>query len=107
MEIIIEKRKEILKRVSKNQKQMKIWAKHCPENFQNKYDLVEAEKYRISGNKAMAQEFYNKAIDQANKYNFLAEEAISLEVARRFFVQIGKEKIARIYIQNAYKTYKN
>ncbi len=43
----IEQQNKILKQVSSNQKSMKKWAGHCPENFQHKYDLVAAEKARI------------------------------------------------------------
>ncbi len=98
--------KEILKKVSENQKQMKIWAKHCPENFQNKYDIVEAEKFRILGKKELAESFYGKAIKGANKNNFLCEEAISWEAAGRFYLQEDNEILAKMYFQNAYKTYK-
>ncbi len=95
----------IVKKVSKNQKKMKKWAKHCPENFQNKYDLVEAEKCRVLGKKELAQDFYNKAIKAANKNRFLSEEAISLEAAARYYIQEDNQKLAKLYLQDAYKTY--
>ena len=99
-------RKVLLKTVSKNQKQMKIWAKHCPENFQSKFDLVEGEKCRVLGKKELAQDFYSKAIKGANRNKFICEEAIAWETAARFYLQQDNKKLAKIYLQDAYKTYK-
>ncbi|WP_460200236.1 ATP-binding protein, partial [Scytonema sp. NUACC21] len=62
-----EQQKIILEKLEKNQHEMKIWASHCPANFQNKYDLVEAEKARVLGQNWQAQEVYEKAIQGAKK----------------------------------------
>ncbi len=98
-------RKKILKRVKKNQKQMKIWIKHCPDNFQNKYDLVEAEKFRVLGKKEIAKDYYDKAIKSANENNFSSEDAISWEAAGRFYLETQNELLAKTCFQNAYKAY--
>jgi hypothetical protein len=34
---------------------MKLWAGYCAENFQNKYDLVAAERARVLGQNWQAQ----------------------------------------------------
>jgi len=101
-----EKNNIYLKKVNKNQKSMKIWVKHCPENFQNKYDLVEAEKFRVLNKTGLAENFYNKAIYRANKNQFLNEEAISWELAARFYIQQKNSTLAKSYMQNAYNCYK-
>jgi serine phosphatase RsbU (regulator of sigma subunit) len=98
--------KKLLKIVGKNQKQMKIWTKHCPANFQHKYDLVEAERLRVLNNPVLARPLYEKAILGAQKYRFLNEEAISWEVAAGFYQILNNETFTKIYIQNAYKKYK-
>ena len=45
------------------------------ENFQHKYDLVEAEKARVLGNYWEAEELYEQAIQGAKRYEFIHEEA--------------------------------
>ena len=101
-----EKNNTYLKKVNKNQKNMKFWAKHCPENFLHKYYLVEAEKMRVQNKFALAKNFYDKAIGGANKNQFLGEEAISWEAAARFYFQQDNAILAKSYIQNAYNCYK-
>ncbi|MEH1843171.1 MAG: AAA family ATPase [Nostoc sp.] len=101
----LEQQKEILEQVEKNQEDMKIWAGHCPANFQNKYDLVEAEKARVLGENWQAQELYEKAIQGAKKYEFIHEEAIAYERAAEFYLSLGREEIGRLYLRNAYHCY--
>ncbi len=99
-------KKDILKRVKKNQKQMQKWVKYAPMNFLNNYYLVEAEKFRVLGKPILAKDFYEKAIFEAQKNNFLNEEAISWEVAGRFYINQKNITFAKIYLQNAYQKYK-
>ncbi|MEH2127675.1 AAA family ATPase [Nostoc sp.] len=100
-----EQQKEIIEQLEKNQEDMKIWAGHCPANFQNKYDLVEAEKARILGQNWQAQELYEKAIQGAKKSKFIHEEAIAYERAAEFHLSLGREEIGKLYLRNAYHCY--
>ncbi|MCJ8282204.1 MAG: GAF domain-containing protein [Rivularia sp. ALOHA_DT_140] len=84
---------------------MKTWAGHCPENFQNKYDLVEAEKARILGQNWQAQELYEKAIEGAKKSEFIHEEAIAYERAAEFYLSLGKEEFGKLYLRNSHHCY--
>ncbi|NET02616.1 MAG: AAA family ATPase [Sphaerospermopsis sp. SIO1G1] len=97
--------KKLLQKVEINQEKMKIWASHCPENFQHKYDLVEAEKARILGKNWQAQEFYEKAIQGAKKYEFIHEEALAYERAAEFYLSLNREEIGKLYLRNAYHCY--
>lgn len=97
--------KQYLKQVVANQNKMKIWAKHAPMNFQNKYELVEAEKGRVLGNKLQAMEMYDRAIKGAKKQGFIQEEAIACERAAEFYFAIGREEIGRFYMKNAHYAY--
>ncbi|NEO57112.1 MAG: AAA family ATPase [Okeania sp. SIO3B5] len=101
----IEQRKELLEQVEKNQEDMKIWAGHCTANFQHKYDLVEAEKARVLGNYWQAEEFYERAIQGAKKYEFIHEEALAYERASEFYLAVGREEIGKIYLRNAHHCY--
>ncbi|MEB3283072.1 MAG: AAA family ATPase [Lyngbya sp.] len=100
-----DQQKTILEQVEKNQEDMKIWAGHCPENFQNKYDLVEAEKARVLGHNWQAQELYEKAIQGAKTSEFIHEEAIAYERAAEFYLSFDREEIGRLYLRNACHCY--
>ncbi len=97
--------RKLLQQVDNNQQKMAIWSSHCPANFQHKYDLVEAEKARVLGQNWEAQEFYEKAIQGAKKYEFIHEEALAYERASEFYFTLGREEIAKLYLRNAYHCY--
>ncbi|MGF1485701.1 MAG: AAA family ATPase [Prochloraceae cyanobacterium] len=94
-------KKQTLSKIRNNQKKMKKWAHHCPENNLNKYHLVEAEKYRVLGKKLAAIEHYDRAIALAKEYKFIQEEALANELAGRFYLAENKVKIAEVYLQDA------
>ncbi|AFZ04560.1 AAA family ATPase [Calothrix sp. PCC 6303] len=96
---------KFLKLVEKNQEDMKNWSSYCPENFQHKYDLVEAEKARVFGQNWQAEELYEKAIQGAKKHEFIHEEAIAYERAAEFYLSLGREEIGRLYLRNAHHCY--
>ncbi|WP_375474252.1 AAA family ATPase [uncultured Nostoc sp.] len=94
-----------LDRVAQNQTQLQHWAHHAPMNYQHKVDLVEAEKCRVLGQKAEAIEFYDKAISGAKANEYIQEEALANELAAKFYLDWGKEKVASGYMQEAYYCY--
>ena len=96
---------EYLRQIKVNQKQMKIWSNSCPENFQHKYFLIEAELARINGKYWMASKLYDKAIEEANKNEFLQHEAIANELCAKFYEKMGKTKIMRAYFVESYYLY--
>jgi len=99
------KQQKLLQEVNKNQEIMKMWTGHCPENFQHKYDLVEAEKARVLGKTLEAQELYDRAIQAAKKYEFIHEEALAYERAAEFYLALGREEIGKFYLRNAHHCY--
>lgn len=101
----IEQQKELLEKVNNNQDNMKVWVNHCPENFQNKYDLVEAEKARVFGQYWKAAELYEKAIQGAKKYEFLHEEALAYERSAEFYLENSREEIGQLYLRNSHHCY--
>ncbi len=101
----LEQTEELLEQVDKNQEDMKLWAGHCPENFQHKYDLVEAEKARLLGQNWQAEELYEQAIQGAKKYEFIHEEALAYERAAEFYLALGREEIGKLYLRNAHHCY--
>ncbi|NET45799.1 ATP-binding protein, partial [Okeania sp. SIO2B3] len=82
-----------------------IWAQNCPENFLHLCCLVEAEMARIGGKKLEAIELYDCAIALAKENEDLQQEALGNELAAKFYLNWGKEKIAATYMQEAYYCY--
>jgi len=71
-------------------------------NFQHKWALVEAERYRLNGDILAAEDHYDAAIDGARQNKFVHEEALACELAARFYLQRDKKVIARAYMTRAY-----
>ncbi len=91
--------------VEKNQAELKFWAEHAPANNQHKYDLVAAEQARLLRKNWEASELYDRAIQAAKEQEYIHEEALASELAARFYLQWGKETIARAYLTDAYYAY--
>ncbi|MEH1977474.1 MAG: AAA family ATPase [Nostoc sp.] len=95
----------IIKRVTDHQEKLRNWADHAPSNQAHRYALVVAEKCRILGTKAEAIEYYDRAIVKARENEYLNEEALANELAAKFYLEWGKERIAQEYLINAYYCY--
>jgi PAS domain S-box-containing protein len=81
--------------------QHKIWAKNCPENYDNRAALVGAELARIEGRELDAQRLYEQAIHSARDNGFVHNEAIAYERASEFYRVRGFSQIADLYLRNA------
>ncbi|MEG4865142.1 MULTISPECIES: trifunctional serine/threonine-protein kinase/ATP-binding protein/sensor histidine kinase [unclassified Microcoleus] len=95
----------ILDRVQANQEKMQKWAHHAPMNYLHKFYLVEAERHRVLGEKIAAIEMYDKAIALAQENEYINEEALASELAAKFYLEWGKEKLAKPYLIDAYYAY--
>lgn len=91
--------------LAENQTKLKFWAEHAPMNYLHKWQLVEAERYRVLGHKLEAMEFYDQAIAGAKKHGFIQEEALANELAAKFYLSWGKETIAHAYMIEAHYCY--
>ena len=91
--------------VQKNREQLQIWADNSPENCLSKFLLLEAEMARVAEEKWQAADFYDRAIQLAKENQFLHEEALAHELAAKFYLDWGKEKVAAGYMQEAYYCY--
>jgi len=96
---------ELLDRVQANQEKIQKWAHHAPMNHLHKFYLVEAERHRVLGEKIEALEMYDKAIALAKENEYLNEEALAHELAAKFYLEWGKEKLAKPYLIDAYYAY--
>ncbi|MFN6481720.1 MULTISPECIES: AAA family ATPase [unclassified Nostoc] len=95
----------ILEQVCANQTKLKTWASYAPMNFQHKYDLVEAENRRVLGQSADAIDLYDRAIAGAKANGYIQEAALANELAAKFYLNWGKERIAQDYMIEAYYSY--
>ncbi|AFZ56044.1 AAA family ATPase [Anabaena cylindrica FACHB-243] len=94
-----------LEKVVVNQEQLQEWAFYAPVNFQHKYDLVEAEKARVLGQTLVAMEYYDQAIRGANNNGYIQEEALAYERAAEFYLALGRNEFATLYIKKAHYGY--
>jgi PAS domain S-box-containing protein len=89
------------KAVTAHYKQLGVWAANCPENFVTRVALVSAEISRIEGRDFEAMRFYEQAIRCARENGFIHIEGIANEVAARFYLARGFERIAHAYLREA------
>ena len=82
-------------------RQLEVWAENCPENFENRAALVSAEIARIEGRDLHAMRLYEQAVHSALANGFVHNEALANELAARFYLARGFEKIAYAYLQDA------
>lgn len=85
---------------------LELWATHCPENYQHKLSLANAEMARIEGRSDEAGRAYVDAIQEAKKNGFPQWQAIANERASEFFESSGLSRLSAFYWQEAYLNYK-
>ncbi|MBF3337526.1 AAA family ATPase [Leptospira borgpetersenii serovar Hardjo-bovis] len=98
-------KKEYLKKIQENQKQLFILAESCPENFYHKYLLVDAELAKLEYKNWKAARTYEAAIREARKSEFQNDEALACENAAMFWLSKGSVKIAGEFINEAFHRY--
>ncbi|AKG22074.1 ATP-binding sensor histidine kinase [Calothrix sp. 336/3] len=103
--VAFSQQEQFLLRVQENQEKLQFYAQAAPMNYQHKYHLVEAVRYQILGKKLEAIDCYERAIAGAKENGYIQEEALANELAAKFYLDWGKEKIAQIYMIEAYYCY--
>ncbi len=101
----IEEQVSSWQKISDYQQLLELWTKNNPVNFQHLSCLVAAEIARVSGDKLAAIENYDRAIAIAKTNKYIQEEALANELAAKFYLRWGKEKVAAGYMQEAYYCY--
>ncbi len=69
------------------------------------YDSLTAEQHKFLQQKSEAIELYDRAILGAKENGYIQEQALANELAAKFYLDWGKEKIAQEYMQQAYYCY--
>ena len=92
--------------IETNQRQMAIWAEHCPANFLHQHLLVEAELARLDGEVERALTLYDRAVAAAKESGVVHHEALANELAAKFWLARGKRDFAGIYLERARLCYR-
>jgi predicted ATPase/signal transduction histidine kinase len=100
-----EKQTEYLEKINLYDKELANLADHAPSNYQHKYELLQAERQQILGDKLLAMELYDRAIQLAQTNQFIQDEALACELAGKFYLKLGRQKIAQLYMTQAYYAY--
>ncbi|WP_437871698.1 AAA family ATPase [Sorangium sp. So ce363] len=100
-----EERERHLASAAEHRAKIAGWAQHAPENYAHKEKLIGAEVARVLGKDAEAAELYDQAIEGARQAGFTHQEALANELCARFYLQRGRERIARWYMADAYRAY--
>jgi PAS domain S-box-containing protein len=100
-----DQRLQYVNALAAHERQLQLWAEICPENFENRAALVGAEIARIEGRDVDAMRLYEQAIRSARDNGFAHNEALTYEVAARFYAARGFEEFARVYLRKAHYGY--
>lgn len=96
---------QLLTQATTHQAALHQCAHNAPMNHLHKWHLIEAERYRVLGNKAAAIEHYDQAIALAQEHQFIHETALANELSAKFYLEWKKERIAQEYMTQAYYGY--
>jgi PAS domain S-box-containing protein len=87
-------------------RQLKAWAAHCPENFENRATLVAAEIARLCGRDRQAMDLYEHGLELALRGGYIHIEALGNELAASFYFGLGLPKVALTYLRDARYSYR-
>ncbi len=100
-----DRRDALRDRIDAQQRQLALWASHCPENFAHKAALVAAEIARCDERPWDAARLYREAIDGAAKYGFVQDEALAHTLRARLFIGIREVELAVGHFRHARDCY--
>jgi GAF domain-containing protein len=96
----------MMRRIRRNQRQLKCWSRAAPMNFLHKFHLVEAECHRYLGDSQRAAEHFEKAIELSQTHGFAHETGLAQERAAAFYFERGMERLGRQYLRDCYQSYR-
>jgi predicted ATPase/GAF domain-containing protein/anti-anti-sigma regulatory factor len=87
------------------EKQLQAAAQSCPPNFRHRLLLLEAERASRADQRAAAAELFDQAIDAATAQGFIRDAALAGEAAAKWYLRLGRDKLARYYMVEAHSGY--
>jgi len=98
-------KKLAISRIKNERNQFKKLADNCPESFIFHYYIAEAELARINGDKLRALDYYKKAIESAEKYQFLNYLAMYTERLAKYWMDNQDDTLVKLYLEKAIYAY--
>ncbi|MFT5792414.1 MAG: PAS domain S-box-containing protein [Saprospiraceae bacterium] len=92
-------------RIRVNQRQLRKWSHHAPQNHLHGYHMVAAELARIDEQQQQASEHYEQAINLAEIHGYQKEYGLANELAGRFHDGQNRAGLALFYIERARSCY--
>lgn len=86
------------KKIGKILKRLRTWARAVPENYWHKYLMVRAELARIDGDKELAVECFDEAVESAKTNRYVQNEGIANELYAKFYLTQNRAHIAKQYL---------
>jgi PAS domain S-box-containing protein len=100
-----DQRSHYREKLAAHQRQLRVWAEHCPENFASRAALLDAEIARLQDREIEAERLFEQAIRSARTNGLVQEEALAYERAARFYAARDFEDIAHLYLRKARSSY--
>ncbi|PKM37024.1 MAG: hypothetical protein CVV06_08025 [Gammaproteobacteria bacterium HGW-Gammaproteobacteria-10] len=95
-----------LRLIRRTEKNFRRWARRCPQNFQSRLFLLQAEIYRLQRKPAPAALAYQQAASDAELNGQLHLEGLANEMAGRLYREQGQERLARFHFEEAVYCYR-
>src|SRR5262249_10908801 len=98
---VANRKEQHLEAMTAHHRQLELWSKNCPENFENRVALVGAEMARAEGRELDAERLYERAVEAGCANGFVHHEALANELAAGFYSARGFRRIADTYLRDA------
>jgi class 3 adenylate cyclase/tetratricopeptide (TPR) repeat protein len=91
--------------VSRSRAKLRKWARNCPENFEAHHLLLTAEFASLGGARSVVDGCYDAAAAAAERRHVRHVEALTHELAGRFYLANRRTLVARSYLEAARRAY--
>jgi|GEM_PF-1129515 len=91
--------------MQEGERQLQVWARHCPENFQHKLLLAQAELLRMDGELPSAIRLYLQAADAALHEGFHHWQAFACERGAQVADDLGRGRLGHMLWQLAHSAH--
>jgi predicted ATPase/class 3 adenylate cyclase/GAF domain-containing protein len=96
-----------MRTIRRNQRRLRTWSRHAPENYLHKWTLVNAELARLGGRELQAERGYQEAIELSSRHGALPDEALAHELAGEFELARGRATSGRAHLVEARDAYRH
>lgn len=93
-------------RIRQSLVKLKAIARNSPEMYAHKYLMAKAEMSRLKRKNRQAESWFEQALDAARNSGFTHDMAIISESFAKYYLQIGKPLLAKLYMNEAYEAYR-